>query len=497
MLFSIKRTDIFLSYWYFPYIVSDITIYKLVVLISVVLNILLFTSLINLFSSSKYFGFLVASFIPPALQFRLFHDPILSFYLSQQTLLLFLLLTLIFLLLFFKKNKIVFIVFSTIFYLITIFSYEVSYFYILPIIYIILCRSQSPKLLTIFKYLLPYIFVIILGFSATILIQTKSSSSYGGNYAGVKPSLDLIPAFKTFLIQSSASLPLSYHYSSHSQLFCNSFSCFVKRYQWSDLLPLFIFLTILYISTNEKIKVTELLILGFLITFSPIPLIAISKGYQSSLIAHGFGIGYMTVYLQYFGFATILGSLVIFAKRKEETKISQIIFGVTIIIFGIFALVTTQDNRMVVIKANAILNERRIILSKALKSGILSNIPFDSPIFFEDSYLYDPYPFSTDLNSWVTGYPWKSKYFVYQNIGLKYNVINGFKEFDSLPSQNKVIVELSNCPSLNKPQGTCVRLLTQTNIATKTKSDIIKKRDILYFGTTSDYYIEQAIFIYN
>jgi hypothetical protein len=168
--------------------------------------------------------------------------------------------------------------------------------------------------------------------------------------------------------------------------------------------------------------------------------VSLATKYQNELIAYGWGIGYIPVYIEYFGVALLLGGVVIWVKNLKSSFLKFIILIIILIGINIIALLNIQNNRIVIDKSNVDLKYRRATLENALKNDILQNVTSESSILIIDQYLYDPYKYDSLLKAWSKEYPWKNKYLVYKYANKKMNVFDNPEQFINDKSKNKYVL---------------------------------------------------------
>ena len=138
--FPISASYMFYLYDWFDTLFS----YKLLMMTFVVTSNFLFSYFVYIFSKrNTHIALLVLGLTPVLFQYRLYHDPILSFHGLMPLLFSFLVISLIFLLQYLQKNRKLYLGISLLFFAICLAAYEIAYTFIL--IYILVIFSSSFK----------------------------------------------------------------------------------------------------------------------------------------------------------------------------------------------------------------------------------------------------------------------------------------------------------------------------------------------------------------
>ena len=120
-------------------------------------------------------------------------------------------------------------------------------------------------------------------------------------------------------------------------------------------------------------------------------MIALARSYQSLLV---FGIGYIPVYIQYFGACILLIGIASYITLKvRSTIIKQLLSVVLAVTLSIIYLVNLQNNRLIVEKMNQTYWYPRNILEVSAKNRIFDTVPTTSTLIMEtDDNLSLDYP---------------------------------------------------------------------------------------------------------
>ena len=232
------------------YYADTLLTYKAIILLLVVLNIFAFGHFVKVMTGSKYFSYLLMLVIPSFFQFRLYHDPILSFGGYMQFLFLFLITSLIFLQKYLSGKRHAYLAISVVFYNLCLYFYELS-FVLLPV-YLLLVFEARRTFRESFSTVFPFLasFLIALALNLLALFVWKDPASAG--YAGTKMSLNLA-IIPTFLIQIGATLPLSYYFGNPSKIFDHTLSELLS----GASLPYLLITSLFHASLSSPVKEPE------------------------------------------------------------------------------------------------------------------------------------------------------------------------------------------------------------------------------------------------
>lgn len=420
------------------YLFYNLFFYKTLILVLIIINILLFGYFIKIVFKEIYFSYLLMLCMPLFFQFRLYHDPILSFAGHMQLFFCYLFCALILLQKYLENNNRRNLILSVVFFNISLYAYEISV--PLSLLLFILIFDHNKKIKTSLKMSLPFIcsnaIVVFIDLFVRFLVPK--------GYSGTIINLNALLIIKTLIMQIYASIPLSYYVSNSSNLFNHNILILFKNVRSKDLLVILIF-NILFIISIRKININELkwkkiLSLGLSLLILPAVPIALSAKYQQEIIWFGgWGIGYIPVYIQYYGMLLICTVLAILTTKIIKTKIRIGVIFLLIVIVDLIIIINLQDNRIVVDKANTDLYYGRLTLEKALDNNILENIPENATVLVNYEYKYDPYPpyVFNGLKGWLTGYDWDNRYLFYLHSKKIVNVVNTLAQLGNLTSQTQ------------------------------------------------------------
>jgi hypothetical protein len=414
------------------YMSYNLLLYKGLILLLTVSNVLLFGYFLLLLTRDRHVALIGMLLIPLFFQFRLYHDPILSFMGLMQVFVGFTLAAAVLLCRHLRNGDRASLVVSVVFFNLSLYLYELS----LPLVLVFLVLIAGhldddgwrPRRKAFAKFA-PYAVSAILAILA-IVVTRQIRNPASTIYSGVATSFNTNRILRTWSLQSYASLPLSYFTSDPSQLFPRRFQDCVRNVRWEDTVVLAILIggflfAIRRVSYRGRWR--DLLVIGALLLFSPALMIAMTSKYQSELPMVGMGMGYIPVYLQYFGALLLAMSVVGIVNRWIRRRWTRAFFLFVLLgAISIVAVLNLQANRLVVEKANVDLDYRRTALSSALEAGLLSRVPANSTLLILDDYTYDPFPFvKSSLKGWANGaVHWRTRFFVLLYSGRRLQVFD-------------------------------------------------------------------------
>ncbi len=400
----IKNQGRFFPFAWYVYtvytVLNSLILYKIFILISVVINIFLFSCILIKISGSKSITYLCILLIPIMIQFRYYHDPVLSYHFLLQILLSSILLSLIFFHKYLVNKSLNSIIISCGFYLFALCTYEISYVFF--VLYFILALFISKNVVKSFKFTAPF-FGLAIFFIGLSFYLRSGLKSFGDGYT---INIDFLLYLKTLFVQTISSFPLSYFIFNPSGIFSHDIMHIIENIALADLVLgsfIFYFTIIIIKKIEQKLNYLFLLTFGLFLAILPGVLISSAPKHQSMVI----GIGYLPVYIQYFGITIIIIAIIAFIVNKfsyPKLKIFATICFAALL--SLTSMINIQNNRLVVEKLNIELLYPREILQKSLENAILHDIPKGATIITENE------------NSW------DNKYFYYLYTNNKYNVIN-------------------------------------------------------------------------
>jgi hypothetical protein len=297
-------------------------------------------------------------------------------------------------------------------------TYEISYVFppvFLAVIYA-RCRHWKPAIAAVHPYVLTAAMMACYVAGLRYPVHLKDDNPY-------KPNLEPAAVVQTTLRQASAALPVSYALlSEHRDGYFSARRVVGRWDNWAiGIAAGAITLALLRRTGKNQTAPTSprvaqepqlglLLAVGLLLFVLPGVPIALSPKYQTIV---KLGLGYLPVYLQYFGTALLgvaglLWLMRTFPRRKSLWGTSLLLANLSV------ALITFDTNRNVVdtFNADAYLCQRRI-LEAAFQAGLCDRIPEGATLML------------TKFHPWLCdGPPQSSGYFTHQ-LKRKVNALNG------------------------------------------------------------------------
>ncbi|MBF0555364.1 MAG: LamG domain-containing protein [Nitrospirae bacterium] len=370
--------------FYIFYSQDTVIFLNILKILSLCLNILLYGYLIWLITKSEMLSLLSMLLIPVFFQFRVYHDPILSYPFLLSFVLLYALLSLISLQQYLVKGKIYYLVLSMLLYLAGCLTYEISYLFF--ILHFILIYFQINNLKMALKQTSPFIIIVIfLGILSLFL--RHNAPHILGQYT---INLNFYLYFKTFMNQTLSSLPMSYIIFTLPNRIHHIAYITVNYNPIRSVISSVLFVVLLYmLFTKLSLKDVEhkfLIIFGSVLCFIPGLMIAASPKFQSEVTL---GKGYLPVYIQYYGMLLLLTGAVLWLSKTLYLQKNRYLKHVLVIILAIVNFLNIQTNAAVIEVFNgspqSLMGNSRMLFEHALKDDILANVPDGAMILSTNS----------------------------------------------------------------------------------------------------------------
>ena len=371
---SIGRINPFAGFHYLVfYFIPDAGVYKVLLAAVTLLNGFLFYRFLKRWLRDRTAALLILLAVPLCFQFRLYHDPLNSYYGLMQVMFCELMGALICCLRWLESGRKRFLVLSLIFFLMGLMSYEM--FFPLTALFLIPALGKEKKLLPALRKILPWILAALLIFALSMLLRTNITQETA--YNGTSFNFDIPLIFRTFFYQVTAAVPLRYRTSGYDaglfgegilwqDLFNTSLGSFISSVQWQDLLGLSVLILLMMTESRRELKFSVLgLLFGLLLWLLPGLVISLSAKYQSELHP---GLAYIPVYFSYFGMAVILYELLSLSGRYFRSRTVRLVScGAACMIL----LINAQDSRHINSMLNDVFLHTRKTGEAALQAGIL------------------------------------------------------------------------------------------------------------------------------
>ena len=356
---------------------------KLITLIIVALNVLFYAKIIQFITKDRNLSYICAFIVPIFFQFRLWHDPIIAFTFMIPLISLFLFSTTYLLINYLKENKLVTISLFGFLYLLSLWTYELTYVFISFYILIIIFAKERRG------WWKPFLLIVTMT-SLHVLITIYFKDPNRNEYPGSALNFDYQVIFSSLLVQITSAFPLSWKIAN-----APAHESFTKI-TYSVLL-IFSFFSLIVTAQLNKVKGSlsgtrtsiKLFIFSLALLFVPaIPIVL--TGHQHELIEMGFGYGYIVVFIQYFGASVLFIYLIYYLKNRYLFKNhpNRAFILVFLIIVSIGYL-TRLENSFVSHEVNKAYKYPRDLLRKSIESGILDHVSSDSLLLRNVRYPSD------------------------------------------------------------------------------------------------------------
>ena len=414
----------FLVFYYLP----DVHLYKLMLVCLTLLNGWLFYRFLRLWGRDRKFAISALLITLLCFQFRLYHDPLNSYYGLMQVMFCELMLALTAFLHWMREGKKGSLAVSLLFFMMGLMSYEM--FFPLTALFLILAWAEEKHMGRAIRKTLPWIFAAVLIFGMSMLLRRNITEETA--YTGTTFSLDIPLLFRTITTQVGAAFPLSYRNAGYDngvmgtlilwhEIFNSSLSVFLRSIQWQDLLGCFLLLLILFgtehmrtgnlcreadksvpvpmcsaqIQNSYELEKTKfsgvVLFFGLMLWLLPGLVISLSSKYQQDLVP---GLAYIPVLFSYFGMGIMLYEVFALIGKFFKPRTLRLLLGGA---GCMILLLTLQDNRHISAMLDDWFLYPRKAGEEALQAGILgehtagtviSAVPYS---LWEHGWLREPY----------------------------------------------------------------------------------------------------------
>jgi len=367
-----------LTFSLFDFMHGNLILYKSIIVVGVLINIIIYYYFIKLLSGSSAFATLSILLVPIFFQFRpTYADPILAFNLLLPFLFSCLLAAAILMIYYIKYRKNIYIVLSWLAYLSALLTYEVAYpFFIFQ--FLIAYFYQKDVLQSI-KLTLPYavlsfgagFFVLLLRLTHKIPVVVNDGLTPVA--AAYTLNINILTYIVTLVRQCFAAIPLSYSAA--------YFEHFTLGGAFVIVLFIILFMLISKIPPSAGIDLKFISIIGLALWILPGLMIATSPKYQDGL---AWGLGYLPVYISYFG-ASLMVACFIYSLSGKSRKVMLSIA----IILALAGGITYSTNENLIEDTNQYWKYPRAELENGLKNGLFKGVPNGSILLIKQNYIWD------------------------------------------------------------------------------------------------------------
>ena len=381
------------------YFIPDVRIYKLLLVVLSLLNGWLFYRFVKLWSRDHFTAILSLILVLFTFQFRIYHDPLNSYYGLMQVMFCEIMGALITFIHWLREGKKRSLILSLLCFGMALMSYEMTF--PLTALFLIPAWTEEKNIKNTVRRVLPWICLALLIFVLSMLLRGNITEETA--YNGTTFGLDIPVILRTFASQVGAAFPLSYRNAGQdtglfgelipwSEIFNTSLPVFLRMIRWQDLLICLIFSLILFGIPAERRKFSlPGLLFGALLWLLPGLVISLSTKYQNDLVP---GIAYIPVYFSCFGMGMMLYELCCLTGNVFNTRTYRtVLAGAGCMIL----LISMQDSRHICSMLNDIFLYPREAGEQALQAGILgesspelviSAVPYS---LWEHGWIREPY----------------------------------------------------------------------------------------------------------
>ena len=387
---ELGRINILSVYYYFYFYIENVSLYKALIILTILADQLIFRQVLMEFGvplSGARLGMLL---IPLLLQTRVYQDPVSGFYSLMQVLTAEMLLCALYLHRWLERGKRSCFWLSLAAFAVGLLTYEVCFPFLAMIC--LLIWAQRKNFLRTVRDSLPFVGLTVLMLAAVFLVR---NIFFHVEYPGVTFSLEPARVLRAAVTQLAAGLPLSFYSAGYpaavlgnaypTNTFMNyDFLSFLKSVRLTDLLILlgcfYIIKKIFQTKRNSDDPVSHssfftlhssLFILSISFAVLPMVTVAMSERYQGQLMP---GLGYLPVYMQYYGIAMLLLCLTLSLRPSVGKQ------ALCLSAFSVILLLNVQNNRAVTKIMNRSFYEPRSAGEAALHGGILDFLPEDAAL---------------------------------------------------------------------------------------------------------------------
>jgi hypothetical protein len=245
-------------------------------------------------------------------------------------------------------------------------------------------------------------------------------------YEGIKVTFTIPLVFITLVKQCYATTPLSYFAFDPHNIFLNPFANLKYHFGINHVLIIAGYFCIFFefskrvtfeLNVHSNSRGTKFLSLfGFLLILLPSILVALSSKYQKEII---WGVGYIPVYISYFGLSIILAVIIHEAYRLfRRTRESLFIFSLIMaIVCSVIGLINYTNNEIVTKHLNHAFLYPRAVIEQGMKNGLFKGVPQESLLIVDNDYDLDV------IQGGWSFYRWDRRDFYFMNSGVRLNTM--------------------------------------------------------------------------
>ncbi len=245
--------------FYYPYlhfVLDNVMLYKLFLITTIIISILLFTYLLYSITESFYFSIQTAFLCLITFSITLFHNSYLGYNGLVQLVFIYVIISLIFLNRYLHTNNFSYYIVSIFIFSLAIFTYEISYVFFLFHLVLIHFFSEINNPVKKLKILFPYILLPIIGLVAALFIKFFNGLSFIGSNSSTAylPNFDIFLIIITISKNIVAAFPLSYYIINPDKIFTHGITDFLSYYSIISIIIMIFFWSYFVKSVQKNIN---------------------------------------------------------------------------------------------------------------------------------------------------------------------------------------------------------------------------------------------------
>jgi hypothetical protein len=421
------------------YAFTDLLAYKSLTVVLVLANVGLFGLLVYRLTRSHAALVCTVLTLPMFLQFRYYHDPVLSFAGFLQILHLFMTGALLGAVAYLERRSPVSLAAGLLCFVLALCTYEIAYALPLAVCALVLLHSRKGlrrKVVAIAAYAA----VTVMFLAITIHVRPRSENLLEAGYSGVHANLDRTLMVRTFRTQAAAAIPLVFA-AQNRQFLAPYLDAELHRTGFFALLMLAPFVAAVFFRTIGLVPFSavagKLAVLGMILWLMPALLLSVSEKYQTELLLQVKlrGLGYLPVYIQAYGLHLVLFTACgLLLRLTPPWPIARkLLTGAMSLVVTAMILGTYVSNAAVISLSNFYIGSRLTFLRQAIDAGVLDRIPDSSRILVRVNNHNDllPPPLQTGYSHWPYDGNWINTYSLYAYSGRKFRTYQNREEMNT------------------------------------------------------------------
>ncbi len=388
------------------YAIRNVILYKLFVLTVVLASLAGFFLFLRKLTGSTAIPSACLLLLPLVIQFRPTWDPILGFCAQYPLLTLLMFSSLTLFLEFLDSRDRRALAIAIILFLCCGLIFETSY--VMCVLFPIVAFSRTRTIRASLAGSWPFL-AVTAGLASISIILRKVAGPHATAYT---PNYDLALVIKAYLLQTFGAVPFSYYWLDPHRIFFSQISPWPAPI--AQGLPLLVILAMITVlsaerrfpwtaATAPRARLVDLLVVGTALLALPQILISLSPKYQ----AMPWGAAYLPVYISCLGLTLLLATLLtwLFDNRQVPAGRRRVVLGVVLVAWtGLFAL-NLRHNWVVAIWENEAYWTPRVLTEKALRRGLLHNMPAGAILLVNGTHIWDnANEYSGKTQRWLSVY---------------------------------------------------------------------------------------------